>query len=266
MGKKLAHDIEKVHLDFCKNLLGVSRRTNNVLIYIETGRMPLKYVRLIRMFKFWFKLLNSNNCILSEIYSSMFDDCENNNVRCNNWLHYIKQELSLLGLGYLWHLQAALTIEVHLPLIKQRILDQCAQSLFAEVSISQKCVVYKHLVDHFCLQYYLCKPIPMFCKKQICKIRLSSHNLLIESGRSLNIPRNERICQICNSDIEDEFHFVLKCPAYRDLRKKYIKQYYWRRPSVFKLVQLLSVNNIKDLCLLGKYLRDAFNLRSNLLR
>ena len=131
--------------------------------------------------------------------------------------------------------------------------------------VSQKCVVYKHLVDHFCLQFYLCKPIPVICKKQICRIRLSSHNLFIESGRSQNIPRSERICQLCNSDIEDEFHFVLKCPVYCDLRKKYIKQYYWRRPSVFKLVQLLSVNNVKELCSLGKFILDAFKLRSSLL-
>ena len=99
----------------------------------------------------------------------------------------------------------------------------------------------------------------------LCKIRLSSHNLFIESGRSQNIPRSERICQLCNSDIEDEFHFVLKCPVYCDLRKKYIKHYYWRRPSVFKLVQLLSVNNVKELCSLGKFIRDAFKLRSSLL-
>ena len=60
-------------------------------------------------------------------------------------------------------------------------------------------------------------------------------------------------------------HFVLKSPAYCDLRQKYIKQYYGRRPSVFKLVQLLSVNTVKELCSLGKFIRDAFKLRFSLL-
>ena len=131
------------------------------------------------------------------------------------------------------------------------------QSLFADMCVSQNFVVYKH----FCLQFYLCKPIPVICKSQIFKIRLSSHNLFIESGRSQYIPRSERICQLCNTVIEDEFHFVLKCPVYFDLwKKKYIKQYYWRRPSVFKLVQLLSVNNVKELCALGKFIRDVFKV------
>ena len=36
----------------------------------------------------------------------------------------------------------------------------------------------------------------------------------IELGRHNNIPRNERKCTLCNlNDIEDEFHFVLKCPV-----------------------------------------------------
>jgi hypothetical protein len=52
----------------------------------------------------------------------------------------------------------------------------------------------------------------------------------------------------CNdSCIEDEFHLILKCKKYDDIRKKYIKPYYWKKPSAFKLVQLLSVCNIKEL-------------------
>ena len=57
-----------------------------------------------------------------------------------------------------------------------------------------------------------------------------------------------------NTDIEDEYHFILICPTYRDIRKKFIKKYYWSNPSLYK-VQLLNVNNVRDLhvCNLGKY-------------
>jgi len=41
---------------------------------------------------------------------------------------------------------------------------------------------------------------------------------------------------------------------YNDLRRKYIKQYYWRNPSAYKLVTLLSVRNVKELNNFGKYL------------
>ena len=52
---------------------------------------------------------------------------------------------------------------------------------------------------------------------------------------------------------------------FSELRIKYIKKYYYNRPSVFKLVQLLSINNVKQLCNLGKFLYRATKERSKLL-
>ena len=43
----------------------------------------------------------------------------------------------------------------------------------------------------------------------------------------------------------------MKCKKYDDMRKKYIKPYYWKKPSAFKLVQLLSACNIKLVQLLS---------------
>ena len=57
---------------------------------------------------------------------------------------------------------------------------------------------------------------------------------------------------MCDS-VEDEYHFILECIGYKDIRMKYIKPYYWRNPPVFKLIQLLSVFNIKEFNNLGKY-------------
>ena len=51
-----------------------------------------------------------------------------------------------------------------------------------------------------------------YMRKAICKLRLTAHNLLIETGRYVkpkNMPRSERICKNCNLNIiENEFHFV----------------------------------------------------------
>ena len=56
---------------------------------------------------------------------------------------------------------------------------------------------------------------------------------MIEKGRYLDLEINQRVCSMCNlNDIEDEFHFILRCPADNDLRKKYLNN----RPSVFKLL------------------------------
>ena len=51
-------------------------------------------------------------------------------------------------------------------------------------------------------------------------------------------------------------HLVLKCSTsrYQGFRSHFIKPYYWRKPSVYKCIQLMSSNNMKELhvCNLGE--------------
>ena len=57
------------------------------------------------------------------------------------------------------------------------------------------------------------------------KLRVSSHRLEIEVGRRTRpnrTPVDERKCRYGNK-LEDEFHFLLECTLYEDLRKQYIK-------------------------------------------
>ena len=97
----------------------------------------------------------------------------------------------------------------------------------------------------------------------ICKFRISAHPLNVESGRYSNIPHSNRICPCCNSlDVEDEFHFILICSSNTELRRKFIKPYYWKHPSVFKLIQLLTVQNVTEIRNLGKFLLNACEARN----
>ena len=57
-------------------------------------------------------------------------------------------------------------------------------------------------------------------RKAISELRMSAYKLKIEKGRYVNINRNERICRNCDlGEIEDEKHFILKCPAYSVYRE-----------------------------------------------
>ena len=54
-------------------------------------------------------------------------------------------------------------------------------------------------------------------------MRISAHKLEIERGRYSRpmISREERFCKYCTNEIEDEKHFILKCPLYINIRTKY---------------------------------------------
>uniref|UniRef100_K1QT84 Reverse transcriptase zinc-binding domain-containing protein n=1 Tax=Magallana gigas TaxID=29159 RepID=K1QT84_MAGGI len=247
-------DVEKVHINFCKKVLGVRKNTCNSAVYYEVGRFPLEIFRKQKIFKYWFKLRNSKNCILKACYEDMV---KNNDI----WISNIRKELSILGLADLY--QSTMKESVILDIIFNRMCDVFKQKVVNDISNASKCILYKHVVDHFCLQVYLKKPIHVKYRKLITRLRLSSHDLKIETGRYENLTRDCRKCESCNLNvIEDEFHFLLICPSLCSLRDKYIKKYYSRKPSVYKVIQLLSTSNTKELCNLGKYLYYANKQRT----
>ena len=56
----------------------------------------------------------------------------------------------------------------------------------------------------------------------LSKLRLSSHRLEIEVGRWARpnrTPLDQRKCRVCDK-VEDEFHFLLECGLYSQIRKK----------------------------------------------
>ena len=62
-------------------------------------------------------------------------------------------------------------------------------------------------------------------RKALVKLRISSHKLRIETGRYDNIPRDERLCNLCNCNrIEDETHFLLDCPSFSSIRDMFFSK------------------------------------------
>ena len=52
-----------------------------------------------------------------------------------------------------------------------------------------------------------------------CRFRLNNHKLPVEHGRWNNIPRELKIFNLCNTDLRDEFHYLLKCDYFSEKRK-----------------------------------------------
>ena len=107
--------------------------------------------------------------------------------------------------------------------------------------------------------------IPRNIRVNLTRLRLSSLNLNIETGRhgSNRVPRPERKCPCCHSDVtEDEFHFVIQCEAYTEIRNTYIKPYFYKRQSVYKFVELLNCNKISTIVKLCNVITKALLIRN----
>ena len=256
--------IERIQLQFCKHLLGVKNNTQNDFVYGELGRVPLINLRYFNIIKYWTKILHADaKKYISKIYRLLFQDMLDLPNK-TNWCSLLRNLLFTLGLNDVWHYQSIGDVDIFLKIVKQRINDQSLQNLNARLNESSRALFYR-CIFNFKFQPYLDILSVSKYRVYLSRLRLSSHRLNIEAGRwnkPVRTPVNERICNVCQI-LEDEYHFVLECSLYDDLRKLYIKTYYWRHPNMYKFVQLMTTENKTILQRLGMFLEKAFKVRAN---
>ena len=89
--------------------------------------------------------------------------------------------------------------------------------------------------------------------------------LNIECGRWKNVERNERLCELCSRiniyDIEDEYHFLLCCHSYNDLRNKYIPSTVCTKEG---FINSMSTKDDNILFNLSAFIYHAMQRRENL--
>ena len=168
------YDIEKVHIDFCKRILSVKKCTPNHMVYGELGRVPMYNSRMLKIVKYWLKVIKTKNCILQSIYDDMlFCDHKPCNWRCQ-----VRHLLLSKGFGDVWYNHYVYNDRLFLECLKQRLTDNFIQSRNEFFNNSSKCILYKHLIDNVSIQFYLTKCIPGKCVQLFkTKFRLSAHQL-----------------------------------------------------------------------------------------
>ena len=68
--------------------------------------------------------------------------------------------------------------------------------------------------------------MPKHHRSALAKFRAGVAPLRIETGRYERtiVPINQRTCFNCLNNIEDEFHVIMKCPIYNELRQELLSQ------------------------------------------
>ena len=127
---------------------------------------------------------------------------------------------------------------------------------------SNKALLYRDIKVYFRPSLYLTVISNIQHRLAFTQLRIRKHKLHVEIGswcKPRPTPFDERLCLICVRDeLEDEYHFVLCCPAYTVLRLKYIKKYYYQYLSMYTFTKLLTIENKVVLRKLAAYVYYAF--------
>ena len=192
--------ISKLQLRFLKLILGVKVTTPICMVLGEVGRYPIEIEAKCRMLGFWYGLCSTSHSESPKISNLMFQLCCKLYYASDYklpWLMKVHSLLDSLGLSYIWSSQIH-TIESFKRIVKQRLMDQFIQEWQSRVAENSVCNNYRLFKKKFCFEKYLTY-LSSILRQRVLKFRLSNHRLPIQQRRSLGIPRDERICTVCDT-------------------------------------------------------------------
>ena len=136
------------------------------------------------------------------------------------------------------------------------------QDFQSSIQKSNKALFYRHLIDQLQPSLYLTCIRIVEDRQVLIYLRTRNHQLMVETGKCVkprSLPYAKRVCILCQrNDLEDEYHLVIICPVYIELREQFINKYYCVRPYMDKIIQLVTTNNKCILRKLAMYLHHAF--------
>ena len=114
----------------------------------------------------------------------------------------------------------------------------------------------------FVLKKYLIILPPIF-RVSMLQFRLCNHKFPIQLLRQRDVPREERLCTLCNSnDVGDEFHYLFKCEnaAVKEKRASLLPKYFQHHPNVIKFNEIMNISSKRKMINLSKFIRFILSL------
>ena len=284
--------LEQIQNKFVKAFLGVSKNATSAAIRGETGVEPILICAVNLLLKFAFRV--SKMPLDSLVYHSYLE-CKklmDSNAAC--WLTGIKELLDYTGNNNVYTtlitgIKIVNPASVCKKITKVLMNRYAAQwkdvinnkftasvrtvQLGNTVDSSSKLRTYCTFKDRYCRENYLSMMKSRDSRSAFTRLRISAHNLAIETGRHTKpkVKLEDRLCTSCN-ELEDEFHFVMTCTRYADHREMLFQQVQTVCPTFDTLTDhdkfnfLMTCNNgdfemTKDVC---TFVRKSTEMRKSM--
>ena len=205
---------EKVHSDFCKRTLNITKFASVTAVMGELGRFPLIYNAWGNCIKYWLRLNSgTKNTILNEAY---------NTVRSENheWIQSIQYLLSSNGFRNVWLRPNEVDQKTFHEVFKLRLFDQHKQNYFSKINSSSRFELLSSLKCDFKRSNYIDKIKNPDIRKIFTRLRIDN-NILNDCKMRLN-QRSSDHCSSCTGQKEGVEHFLLDCSYFKQQRDNFI--------------------------------------------
>ena len=256
--------IEKLHYMACKQFLGVQKRSTNIGVLLELGRMPLQNFAIKSAIKNWERIRTGNiNRILGESHSDAIAE----NLP---WITHVKSMLHTYNLGNLNSHHNRKHPFIHKLLHDQQCENFHKNAFDSIKNPENKLRTYSLFKTDIGCEKYLYEVKNVEARQALTKFRLSNHTLNIERGRytTPKTPKEQRFCNFCPDQVEDELHFLLTCPVYRIPRLEMMNAMTHVRTSFrtdSRREQFIELMKNENAHLVSKTIQNLFEIRKFLL-
>ena len=191
------NEVEAIYRNGLRTALGVRSNVNNEILYIESGKYPLRCRILKQQLKFWL---------------SIQDYCERSPESALKHFIDVANELDLPYVKWYKSLESTYGSPEH---CQRTLEDECRAKWRAKfeaaVDIDSRLGAYAQVNPTLSTPEYINKIMFETDRLLLTRFRCGSHSLAVEKGRYSNIPREERLCS-CGNGVQTILHCFTECP------------------------------------------------------
>ena len=258
--------------------LGVGRSAYLCALRYEMALPEPKSRAHIRMLRFYYRMLNMENCRLTKkiyLYDQYFSLC---NPQSSTWSNEIADIVSKNNLSDVVFSQPP---KIVLSLLESSLVSRDQFKFRSDCLKSDKLRTYNSLftsnIPYFSVISYTRLCLPFILRKRLAQLRLGCLPIRIETDRYTRpiVHRDQRYCLQPNCDntvsnlsdnakhIENEYHFIMKCSQYDQLRSEMFAQIqaveFSQMNDVAKFIFLLTTQSVAKL--VAQFIVNAFDAR-----
>ncbi|KAK6191131.1 hypothetical protein SNE40_002872 [Patella caerulea] len=221
--------INNVRTRACKLFLGLPKRSSNVAAYGDVGWITSKTKQALEVFRWWHKLKKS--------------DPDRLVFKVHQWSSRISKswEKRVLTLAKTFNVSDEIA-QAHTNCSSKLFIKSMFTKVFnydefvwfsklwndrQNVLNGNKLRTYRLFKKDLYPEFYVTCALTRQQRSAIAKLRCGVLPLAIETGRYCKppIPLIDRICPLCNIEIENEIHFLINCEFLDDIRYKLLNAF-----------------------------------------
>ena len=268
---------ERIHTKFCKFLIGVNKYSSNLACKSEVGRYPLAISASLLSLKYWLHINDDENPKAHDKF--IFQSLLNGDEITSSFEDQIKSFLKFIEFDHVWQNKGSFSNRKLINAVKRKLIER--YNLFFEEAITGRTTVkgrtldklrtFKTFKNNYKMENYICVKLDKHLIFNLAKLRISNHQLEIETGRYKKKVIDQRLCKGCNENgcVEDEFHFLMTCKAYQTERNDFFTKLnafivpFESYTSQEQFLFLMSTNDTEVIMLLMHFIEICLQIRQS---